>query len=256
MQDSEEFMSEQAFTDMMHGQVHPVILSSEHLGWDQTHGGAGTAFVLEYGGELFIVTALHVLNNQYAAHDDLRILLRNAPISILFDQRAVFQDESDPDLGADLAILRVVKSQHTALYAAGLTSLDAAKCAETDDFCRAEGFHVFGFPEADREYNHQDKILGAKLHWLRGELAEPGVKGLSTVKVVGQRPEKFNGMSGSLVIADVDGLWKFAGMTTLASDPKGLLNFIPAEKITYYLHKMMLMEMMGAVLPEDAGVRN
>lgn len=39
MQDSEEFMSEQAFTDMMHGQVHPVILSSEHLGWDQTHGG-------------------------------------------------------------------------------------------------------------------------------------------------------------------------------------------------------------------------
>ncbi|MNJ78495.1 hypothetical protein D3C77_762630 [compost metagenome] len=59
-------------------------------------------------------------------------------------------------------------------------------------------------------------------------------------------------MSGSVVIADVDDLWKFAGMVVLASDPLGLLNFIPAEKITYYLNKMMLMEMMGAVLPEDA----
>jgi hypothetical protein len=75
---------------------------------------------------------------------------------------------------------------------------------------------------------------------------------VSTLTVEGDRPHKFNGTSGSLVIADIDGLWKFSGMITLASDPVGLLNFIPAEKITYYLHKMMLMEMMGAVLPDEA----
>nr|WP_314579152.1 hypothetical protein [uncultured Pseudomonas sp.] len=252
MQDSEEFMSAQEFADMMRGHVHPVILSSEHIDDYYSHGGVGTAFVLEYGGELFVVTPQHVFNNQCATHDDLRILLRNAPISILFDQRAVFQDEADPDLNADLAILRVAKEQHAALYEAGLTSLDAANCAEIDDYCRAEGFDVFGYPDEGREYDYEEKVLGAQLHWLRGELTKPGVKGLSTLKVVGHRPEKFNGMSGSLVIADIDGLWKFAGMVTLASDPLGLLNFIPAEQIRYYLHKMMLMEMMGAVLPNDA----
>lgn len=47
-------------------------------------------------------------------------------------------------------------------------------------------------------------------------------------------------MSGSVVIADIDDLWKFAGMVTLASEPLGQLNFIPAEKIAYYLNKMVL----------------
>lgn len=48
-------------------------------------------------------------------------------------------------------------------------------------------------------------------------------------------------MSGSVVIADVDDLWKFAGMVTLASEKNDLLNFIPAEKIFYYLAKMVVM---------------
>ncbi|UUT24060.1 alpha/beta hydrolase [Pseudomonas sp. T8] len=49
----------------------------------------------------------------------------------------------------------------------------------------------------------------------------------------------------SVVIADVDDVWRFAGMVTLASEKNDLLNFIPAEKIAYYLNKMMLMEMMA-----------
>ena len=66
MQESEEFMSSAEFVDMMLGQVHPVILSSEHHDEHFSHHGVGTAFVLEYAGELFVVTAQHVLNNQGA----------------------------------------------------------------------------------------------------------------------------------------------------------------------------------------------
>ena len=249
MHDSEEFISVDAFIDMMLGQVHPVILSSEHHGEYYSHGGVGTAFVLEYGGELFVVTALHVLNNQSATHEELRILLRNTHLSILFDYRAVFRDESDPDLDSDLVILRVVKSQHAALYAAGLTSLDAAYCAETQDFCRADSFHVFGYPDEGRWYDYEERVLGAQLHWLRGDLSEPGLRGLSTIKIVSNRPNDFNGMSGSLVIADVDDVWKFAGMVTLASEKHGHLNFIPAEKITHHLN-----EMMDTVLHEEMNV--
>ncbi|WWL45075.1 hypothetical protein V5O39_03620 [Pseudomonas parakoreensis] len=144
-----------------------------------------------------------------------------------------------------MVILRVVKSQHAPLFAAGLASLDAACCAETEDFGRAELFHVFGYPDEGRGYDYDHRVLEAKLHWLRGQHAAPGIPGLSTIKIVGDRPDDLRGMSGSVVIADVDDVWRFAGMVTLASEKNDLLNFIPAEKITYYLNKMMLMETMA-----------
>ncbi|WP_245586779.1 hypothetical protein [Pseudomonas cremoricolorata] len=253
MTDSDQYMSENEFRDMMLGQVHPVILSSEHLDEHYSHGGIGTAFVLEYCGELFVVTALHVLKNQFAAHDELRILLRNAPLSILFDLRAVFRDESDPDPDSDLVILRIVKSQHTELYAAGLVSLNAAECAFIEDYSRAESFDVFGYPEAGRSYDYEANVLGAQLHWLKGELTAPAVQGLCTLQIRGHRPNDFNGMSGSVVIADVDGLMRFAGLVTLASNERGILNFIPAEKITHHLDEMIRMELAEIIVPDDSG---
>ncbi|QBZ92815.1 hypothetical protein EPZ47_15345 [Pseudomonas viciae] len=62
---------------------------------------------------------------------------------------------------------------------------------------------------------------------------------------MGDRPEDFRGMSGSVVIADADDVWRFAGMVTLASEKNDLLNFIPAGKIAYYLNKMVLTEMVA-----------
>ena len=47
MQDPEEFISSAKFVDMMLGQVHPVILSSEHYDEHFSHHGVGTAFMQE-----------------------------------------------------------------------------------------------------------------------------------------------------------------------------------------------------------------
>jgi hypothetical protein len=243
MQKSEEFMSVAEVVDMLQGHVHPVILSSEHFDEHYSHHGVGTALVLEHSGELFVITAQHVLNNQGATHEELRILLRKAPISILFDLCSVFQDESDSDLDSDLVIFRVVKSQHAALFAAGLSSLNAEYCAQTSDLSHAEAVYVFGYPDEGRRYDYDSKELDAQMHWLRGQLAPPGIPGLSTIRILGDRPLDLRGMSGSVVIADVDELWKFAGLVTLASEKHDLLNFIPAEKIAYYLHKMVVMGM-------------
>lgn len=60
-------------------------------------------------------------------------------------------------------------------------------------------------------------------------------------------------MSGSLVIADVDGLMRFAGLVTLASNEGGILNFIPAEKIVHHLDEMLRLELAGVVEAEDSG---
>lgn len=59
-------------------------------------------------------------------------------------------------------------------------------------------------------------------------------------------------MRGSMVIAEKNGEWRFGGMVTLASNTKGLLSFTPAEKIVYYLNKMLIMEKIGIILLDDA----
>lgn len=250
MQQLKDFMTVAEFADMLEGQVHPVILSRESQDEHYSHFGVGTAFVLAHAGELFVVTALHVLNNQSASHDDLRILLRNAPLSIIFDRRAVFRDESDPDPDSDLVILRIKKSQHEALFAAGLTFVHTRDGIQTEPNEDVDIFHVYGYPDEGRGYEYDDKSLSAKLWCVSGFIAESWIPGLNTIRIVGKRPADLNGMSGSMVIAEIDGEWKFAGLVTLGGNKEGVLSFIPAEQILYYLHKMIFMEIIGLVQPE------
>lgn len=248
---SSEAIGTQKFTDKMEGLVHPVILNCKIQDQEYSYFGLGTAFLLNYKGYLFAVTAQHVLNNQYASHDDLRIRLRNAPVSITFDRHSVFQDQSNPDPDTDFAIFRVKKSQHGMLFAAGCKSLDATNRAETPEFGDVDFFHVWGYPDEGREYDYQEKLLTAELWYMGGKLTESALPGLSTIKIESHRPSMLRGMSGSMVIADIGGKWKFAGLAILASDSQGLLSFIPSERILYFLEKMLWTEKVGLVLPAD-----
>jgi len=254
MQNPRDFISLEEFGDLLEGQIHPVILSYEQQDEYISHHGVGTAFVLEHGGELFVVSAQHVLNSQRAAHEDLRIRLRKAPISVVFDRRSVFRDESDPYPDADLLIMRIVESQHEALFSAGLSCVRATDCIRNEQIKDVDAFHVYGYPDEGRGYEYEEKTLKAELWCVSGLLTKPAVPGLYTVRIQSKRPANFRGMSGSMVIAEKDGEWKFGGMVTLASDSEGLLSFIPAEQIVYYLDKMLLMEMMGLVLAEDSEI--
>lgn len=255
MRHYKDFIILEEFTDLMEGQVYPVILSNNSGDEHYTHFGAGTAFVLEHESELFVVTAQHVLNNQGATHDDVRILLRKAPIPVIFDQRAVFRDESDPDADSDLVILRVKKTQHQALLAAGLTYVKAVDSIKTKQNPDVDLFHVYGYPDEGRDYDWDEKSLSAQLWCVSGKLTSPSVNGLNTIQILTERdkrPADLNGMSGSMVIADINGEWKFAGLATLGGNEAGVLSFIPAEQILYYLDKMVCMEILGLVQPADA----
>lgn len=246
MDETHEFITLEELGDMIEGQVHPVILShdDEYI----SHHGVGTAFILEHAGELFAVSAQHVLENQRARAEDLRIRLRKAAVSVVFDRCAVFQP--DCDLDSDLLILRIAEFQHDELFAAGLACVRATDCVHSDQHKNAEIFRVFGYPDVGREYDYDKQSLSAVLWSVNGVLAESSVHGLTTLQVVGSRPDKFRGMSGSMVTAEIDGEWKFAGMVTLASDTNGLLNFIPAETIVFYLDKLLLLEMTGHFVTE------
>lgn len=240
-----EFITLQELGALIEGQVHPVILSYEDE-YITTHHGVGTAFVLEHAGELFVISAQHVLDTQRAKPEDLRIRLRNAPLSIIFDRHAVFEADYEPDF--DLLILRIVESQHEALIAAGLRWITATDSIQTEQQPSVDIFRVFGYPDVGRAYDYEEQLLSAVLCSVNGVLVDSTISGLTTLKVIGERPAKFRGMSGSIVIAETDGEWQFAGMVTLASDVNGLLNFIPAENILYYLDRILMLEMTGNFL--------
>lgn len=242
-----DFITLQELGDHIEGQVHPVILSYEDE-YLSTHHGVGTAFVLEHAGELFVVSAQHVLHSQGATPEDLRIRLRNAPLSILFDRRAVFAADYDPDF--DLLILRIIQSQHEALIAAGLRWVRAADSIPTEQLSCVDIFRVFGYPDVGREYDYDKNLFTAVLCSVSGVPVESIIPGLTTLKVIGDRPNMFRGMSGSMVIAETDGEWEFAGMVTLASDVEGLLSFIPAETIVYYLDRILVLEMTSNILTD------
>ncbi|WP_210712450.1 trypsin-like peptidase domain-containing protein [Pseudomonas sp. MWU349] len=248
MQQLKDFVNTKEFADMLEGLVHPVILSRESQDEYYSHFGVGTAFVLALEGELFVVTAQHVLNNQGASHDDLRILLRNAPLSIIFDRRSVFRDEIDPDLDSDLVILRIKKSQHESLLAAGLTCVQATDCIRTSQNELVDLFHVYGYPDEGRGYEYEEKSITADLMYVGGVLSESLVPGLNTIRIQSTRPADLNGMSGSMVIAEIHGEWKFAGLVTLGGNKEGVLSFIPADKILNYLYKMLFMEIADLVV--------
>lgn len=199
----QEIITLEEFGDLLEGQVHPVILETENEFFSEPQG-VGTAFVLEHAGELFLISAQHVLNSQRAKHNDLRILLRNSPISIRFDRRAVFQDEADPDPSSDLVIMRIVESQHDALFAAGLSCVRATDCIESNRMSEVEIFRIIGYPDQDRGYDYDQKVLSAVIWCVNAVLTEPSVPGLIRVRVFGKRPHKFRGMSGSFVMAETN----------------------------------------------------
>jgi len=84
--------------------------------------------------------------------------------------------------------------------------------------------------------------------YVGGVLSESLVPGLNTIRVQSPRPADLNGMSGSIVIAEIHGEWKFAGLVTLGGNKEGVLSFIPADKILNYLYKMLFMEIADLVV--------
>ncbi|MCQ4298077.1 hypothetical protein NAU58_21090 [Pseudomonas stutzeri] len=241
MSDDGEFVSIGELTKILQGQIHPVILKSTD---DQyPYYGVGTAFILEFEQQLFVVTAKHILDSQHATSSDLQILLRKNGYSVQFDAEAVFQPDYSPHF--DLVILRIAAFQQELLRSLGAYWINLTDSIADDEQPNADHFCIVGYSEDDREYNYEQQTFTAELSILEARLTTPQVDGLSTLHVFGERPSSFRGLSGSLVVANVDGIWKLAGMLALAHEETGILNFISADTIGFYLIRLIDMIQRG-----------
>lgn len=219
---------------MVEGAVYPVILHNECE--SIPYFGVGTAFLLEHEGHLFAITAQHVLDNQNARNSDLRLLLKDNEHFMLFDMEAVFNPEYEPHY--DLLIRRVTKLQHKHLVDSGAYWVHTSSTIVEEGFHEVSAFWAFGYPEEGRGYDYDRKAFSASLEVFGGNYSPPEVPGLGTIKLFSDGPSSFRGMSGSLVLADLDDMMRFAGMVTMASERSGIVNFIPASVIVHYLDRL------------------
>jgi hypothetical protein len=235
MIDNSEFISIGEITKILQGQVYPVILKSTND--EYPYYGVGTAFILEFEQQLFVVTAKHILDSQNATSSDLQVLLRKNGHCVQFDFEAVFQPDHSPHF--DLVILRVAAFQHEQLRALGAYWINLADSVADDEQPNADHFCIVGYSEDDRGYNYEQQTFTAELSIFAARLATPQIDGLTTLHAFGDKPNSFRGLSGSLVVADVNGVWKLAGMLTLAHEKSGMLNFISSDTIGFYVIKLI-----------------
>lgn len=218
----------------MRGQVYPVLLHYE----SETTPlyGVGTAFLLEHKGHLFAISAQHILDSQGASWDDFGLTLKDSLTIMAFDGAATFNPEYEPHF--DLLIRRISPLQHAAVTDSGAFWLDTSAGLSEEAFPFADHFLVFGYPDEGREYDYERKAIVATIEALIGQHTEPQIPGLQTLKIINEGPISYRGFSGSLVIADIDGEWRFAGMVTMGAEATQLMNFIPASVITYYVDRV------------------
>lgn len=231
------------FFEAVQGCVHPVVL--EYDDEDYSLHGVGTSFIVEHCGALFAISAQHILRNQRAKVSDFHIFLRKLHHSLQFDREVVFHEDFLPHF--DLLILRIAPDQLDIIQEAGVHWIKTEDNIQVEEEKEADNFYVFGYPESGREYDYENRTLSAGLAYLVGSSTASTVDGLSTIKVE-ESSFPFRGLSGSLVVANMDGIFKFAGMTVLASEESKLINYIPASTIIEYLDEASLLELKGEFL--------
>lgn len=246
MEDQEVLVSPQNIYEMIRGQVHPVVLSydCEHIPFH----GVGTAFILEHRNELFLISAQHILDSQRADANDIRIVYGEPPLSITFDRKAVFNPEMEPHF--DLVIMRIASFQRDVMAELGFFWIGTEYGLGREGFPIASDFLVAGYPDEGRAYDYENRIVSAELAVLIGKHITPIVSNLNTLAIHEPRLLSFRGLSGSLVIAELDGEWRFAGMATMGSETSSLINFIPASVIVHYLDRTCELEEAGELLNE------
>lgn len=218
----------------VNGQVRPVIIRSTNE--EFPYSGVGTAFILEYKNQLFIVSAQHVVVNQGAKNEEFTIFIGNPCYSLIFDLEAVFQTEYEPHF--DLLIRRIAPFQRDLLIDKGAYWIGTEFTIDPKHHQNVDIFYVFGYSEDYRAYDYEAKRISASLSCLPAKLANSNLEHMVSLQLLQTPPFSLRGFSGSPVIAVIDNEWMFAGMLTLAVASTGALNFIPAYRILRYLQQL------------------
>lgn len=209
----------------------PVCFSaaSEDYVW-----GKGSSFLFNYDETVYAITAKHVVENQQANPQHLRIFMQgtNVALPIKGGFTVSFDQHDNKEEVEDFLIFEIddqlfIQESGQDLYSWDFKrwSYPTSKVAEDTEIL------VAGFPFTDEIYDYDNKKINHLLLMRTGNLTN-SILGKDMYTMEGLPSETpFNGLSGSPVFCRLDGFVYFIGLVTKGSSSSGKLHFIGSEVI-------------------------
>lgn len=208
--------------------IRPVRFDSAGYLW-----GVGSAVLLRYQGGLYCLTADHVIHNQHASYEEMRVLTSGTPpAGIPFQSYLRPKSDKLDDDHLDIVVYKVIEKaleRHLG-HKPKAVALDQRfyPAKFMPDGCP---LIVAGYPDADDRYDHDAGILRDHLLIKSGEkgdsqIGEPVYSFHSTPTHLDYR-----GMSGSPVLGWINKHLFFIGVVIRGSSSSGIMHFIDSTVV-------------------------
>lgn len=221
--------------------VRPVhFAEGEGLPW-----GFGTAIIVQYKSDFFIVTARHVLENQQAKVEDFRVRLDgvNIAIPVCSFSKVKVSDGSSLSSPEDLDVIIFEVDQR--LYKSISLQPLISYCTE-ESVCSSyfipDGAEllVAGYPEIENRYDYESEKINDPLAFKVGTKSVLGM-GDPMYMFSGEPFNKtYNGMSGAPVFWIENGVLKVTGMVLMGTASSGILHYVDFRVIFSAVAKVWL----------------
>ena len=194
--------------------------------------GIGSSFLINYLGNVIVITAKHVIENQKAKPWHTRILMPNTKVSLPIKSgfTPIFHNHENKSDVEDLIFFNIDDKIFCQESGLDLYSWDFINRSFPTSKLEVDAeLLVAGFPFTEERYNYDDKKINDTLLLRTGNLAEPNL-GKDLYTMMGSTSDfDFNGLSGAPVFCRREGLVLFTGIVIRGSSTSGKLHFLSSE---------------------------
>lgn len=196
--------------------------------------GFGSSFLLNYNGNVYVITAKHVIENQKADPRHIRILIPQCTLALPIDNIFSRTFDNNGEEIEDFLLLKINHIQFMKESKQNLYSWDFKnRSYPTSQLSIGTEILVAGFPFIkENRYDYANKQINEILLIRTGNINTSILgSGMHTMEA-GSSEYPSNGMSGSPIFCrKKDGDLYFVGLVTRGSKYSEILHFISSEVI-------------------------
>ncbi len=231
MEMHERFLTPEEVLMIVATGTRPICFSASP---DDYIWGFGSSFLLNYKGNVFAITAKHVIENPKADCRHTRILMPNTGMALPIKRAFTpsFDDPENKDEVDDFILFEIddalfTQESNKDLYSWNFErwSFPASKVPIGVEIL------VAGFPFSNDRYDWDNNKINELMLIRTGNLAKSSLcEGLYTMEGIPSETD-FNGLSGSPIFCRNKGYVFFIGLVTRGTASSGKLHFIGSEFI-------------------------
>lgn len=195
--------------------------------------GEGTAFIVSYREEHYVVTARHnVLKGGENLAEHIWITVAGTRIIVPFDRFLLVKLDDECEDSQDFLVFHVNARRAAESGVPGLHSIDIeSRYISGTSVKWGDPLRFAGYPTVEEPYDHE--LKRSYSHMMIGDAVHENCflgENFGTLRVE-PSSRNFSGMSGGVVLALKGGHYYWAGMVILGTSSSGILHYMKADFI-------------------------